>query len=130
VHDHNHQVVHTPNTSNTQVNNTNGQMVQNPDGTMGCYGAITDVDYIIAGIDEANFSEDQMKYVREEMKTKCINSDQAYRIVNAFTFDGDKIKMAKFCYDHMVDKQNAKKLLDLFSFSSSKEELKKYFNIK
>jgi hypothetical protein len=105
-------------------------MVQNPDGTMGCYGAISEVDYIIAGIDEANFSEDQMKYVREELKTKCINSDQAYRIVNAFTFDGDKIKMAKFCYDHMVDKQDAKKLLDLFSFSSSKEELKKYFNIK
>jgi hypothetical protein len=130
IHDQNHQIVHTPNTFNTQVNNTNGQMVQNPDGTMGCFGAVSDVDYIIAGVEEASFSEDQMNFVKGELKTKCINSDQAYRIVNAFTFDGDKISMAKLCYDHLVDKQNAKKLLDLFSFSSSKEELKKYFNIK
>ena len=130
IHDQNHQVVHSPNTSNSQVNSTNGQMVQNPDGTMGCFGAVSDVDYIIAGVEEASFSEDQMNFVKGELKTKCVNSDQAYRIVNAFTFDGDKISMAKLCYDHMVDKQNAKKLLDLFSFSSSKEELKKYFNIK
>jgi hypothetical protein len=128
IHDQNHQVVNSPNTQ--QVNSTNGQMVQNPDGTMGCFGAVSDVDYIIAGVEEASFSEDQMNYVRAELKTKCVSSDQAYRIVNAFTFDGDKISMAKLCYDHMVDKQNAKKLLDLFSFSSSKEELKKYFNIK
>ena len=130
IHDHNHHVVQTQNTSHTQANNSNGQMIQNPDGTMGCFGAISDVDYIIAGVEEASFSEDQMNYVRLELKTKCVSSDQAYRIVNAFTFDGDKIDMAKLCYDHMVDKQNAKKMLDLFSFSSSKEELKKYFNIK
>lgn len=141
VHDHNHQVitkpgihthadgtVHADHATPAPVATANGNVIVNADGTWSCKSALDNVDYVISGIKEANFSSDQMAFVQETLSRKCINSDQAYRIVNAFTFDGDRIKMAKFCYDHMTDRANANKLLDLFSFSSSKDELRKYFN--
>lgn len=122
VHDHNHNPVVSPDKANP------GQAIVNADGTLTCKSALTSVDHIITGIKASSFSSDQMELVKTELKTKCINSDQAYRIVNAFTFDGDRVKMAKFCYDHMMDKTNANKLLDLFTYTSSKDELKKYFS--
>ena len=119
VHDHNHQPV--------KATPVNGTAIVNADGTLMCRSALDNVDYVISGIKDASFSSDQVAFVQEELALKCISSDQAYRIVNAFTFDGDRIKISKFCYDHMTDKANASKLLDLFSFSSSKDELRKYF---
>lgn len=127
VHDHNHNVVNPPVTSPTA--GWVGQATVNADGTLTCSSALPSVDHIIEGIKAATYSSDQVNVVQTALKTACINSDQAYRIVNAFTFDGDKIKIAKFCFDHMTDKQNAQKLLSLFQFSSSKDELKKYFGI-
>lgn len=127
VHDHNHNVVNPPVTS--PAAGWIGQATVNADGTLTCSSALPTVDYIIEGIKVATYSSDQVSFVQNTLKTSCINSDQAYRIVNTFTFDGDKIKIAKFCFDHMTDKQNAHKLLSLFQFSSSKDELKKYFGI-
>lgn len=127
VHDHNHNVVNPPVTKPTA--GSIGQATVNADGTLTCSSALPSVDYIIEGIKVATYSSDQVNFVQKSLEKACINSDQAYRIVNTFTFDGDKIKIAKFCFDHMTDKQSAHKLLSLFQFSSSKDELKKYFGI-
>lgn len=127
VHDHNHNVVNPPVTRPTA--GSIGQATVNADGTLTCSSALPSVDYIIEGIKAATYSSDQVNFVQKSLEKACINSDQAYRIVNTFTFDGDKIKIAKFCFDHMTDKQSAHKLLSLFQFSSSKDELKKYFGI-
>lgn len=130
VHDHNHQVISNTPQPLKPVIYTDGEAIVNANGTLTCRNALNNIDLLISEVKAENFSSDKMQLVRTTLNTKCINSDQAYRIVNTFTFDGDKIEMAKFCYDHMTDKANAKKLLDLFTFSSSKDELKKYFGTK
>lgn len=122
VHDQNHQPVNN--------NKELGSVVYNADGSYTCKTAVASVDLIATKMQQMSFASDQMTYLESELKSKCINSDQAYRLVNSFTFDGDKIKMAKLCFDHMVDKNNASKLLDLFKFSSSKTELQQYFEKK
>lgn len=127
VHDHNHNVVNPP--VATPSSGLIGQATVNVDGSLTCSSALPSIDHIIEGIKAATYSSDQVNFVQNALKTSCINSDQAYRIVNTFTFDGDKIKIAKFCFDHMTDKSNASKLLSLFQFSSSKDELKKYVGI-
>lgn len=140
VHDHNHNpvnggththadgTVHDQNHKPVSSGNIAGDAIVNANGTVTCKSSVKDVDMLVSGIKQESFSSDQMDLVRTTLKTKCINSDQAYRIVNSFTFDGDKIEMAKFCYDHMTDRNNASKLLDLFTYSSSKDELRKYFS--
>ncbi len=135
VHDHNHNPVNTGNTrqpstittTSTSANSTPGNAIVNTNGTLTCSSAVSEVDVLIKGIKAESFSDDKMDLVRTSLKNKCINSDQAMKIVNSFTFDGDKIEMSKFCFDHMTDRNNASKLLDLFSYSSSKEELQEYF---
>ena len=89
-----------------------------------CYTPIASVDAILKEVNEKSFSGDKMNIVTKNLRQQCINSDQAYRIVNAFTFEGDRLKIAKFLYNRMTDKQNAKKILELFTFESTKEEYK------
>jgi hypothetical protein len=89
-----------------------------------CYTPIASVDAILKEVNEKSFSSDKMNIVTKNLRQQCINSDQAYRIVNAFTFEGDRLKIAKFLYNRMTDKQNAKKILELFTFESTKEEYK------
>lgn len=89
-----------------------------------CYTPIASVDAILKEVNDKSFSSDKMNVVTQNLRQQCINSDQAFRIVNAFTFEGDRLKIAKFLYNRMTDKQNAKKIVELFTFESTKEEYK------
>lgn len=101
----------------------NGNIQQNPN----CQYALPTIKPILDEMNNIPFSGRKMDYAMDALANKCINSDQAYQIVEAFTFDSDRVKMAKYCYDRMTDQIYANKLLDLFTFTSSRNEVRKYF---
>jgi hypothetical protein len=78
-------------------------------------------------LDNINFSAKKLQYLKDALANKCINSDQAYEIVASFTFDNDRVTAAKYCYDKMTDQIYANKLLDLFPYSGTRDEVRKYF---
>ncbi|PKR82312.1 hypothetical protein CW751_02980 [Brumimicrobium salinarum] len=92
-----------------------------------CYQPISTIQPIIDELEEMNFSDEQLKYAKEALRNKCVTSDQSYKIVEIFTFDDDRMEIAKFCYDRMTDKIYANKLLKLFKFSESRDEMRTYF---
>jgi hypothetical protein len=99
----------------------------NQQGNTNCQYPLPTIKPILDEMNNISFSDKKMEYAKDALANKCITSDQAYQIVEAFTFDDDRVKMAKYCYNRMSDQIYANKLLDLFKFSSSRNEVRKYF---
>lgn len=53
---------------------------------------------------------------------------QVEKILKEYTFDSEKLPLLKKMYPAIVDKDRSFMLLDLFTFSSSKEELTNFMN--
>ena len=51
-------------------------------------------------------------------------------MLEEITFDEDQLVLAKFAYEHVYDLENYYKVYDVFSFSSSGEELEEYIESK
>ncbi len=105
---------------------------QNPHGNnypnnLNCQYVLPTIEPILEEIDNIPFSARKMEYAMDALANKCIDSDQAHQIVAAFTYDNDRVKIAKYCFDRMTDPVYANKLLDLFPYSSTRNEVRKYF---
>ena len=79
-------------------------------------------------VNSKSFADQKYKKVTKFIpKTgRLITSEQAKEIVRLFSFDNDQIKVAKFLYTHLYDKQNYDEMLSVLSFSNSKKEVEDY----
>jgi len=78
-----------------------------------------------------NVSMQRGDYQKAQSARQMINSGyftsaQVKQIVQLFSFDNDKLELAKLAYDKTVDKQNFYVVNDVFSSYSSKDELARY----
>ena len=92
-----------------------------------CHYPLPTIQPIMDELENIPFAAKKLEYAKDALANKCINSDQAYKIVEAFTFDSDRVKIAKYCYDRMTDQLYANKILVLFPHSGTREEVRKYF---
>lgn len=72
------------------------------------------------------FDEDRLTSIQSTLKTKCLTSGQAHKILETLTFSGDRLEMAKFMYMRLTDPINAMTLSDLFTFDTEKEEFETF----
>lgn len=72
------------------------------------------------------FDEDRLISIQSTLKSKCLTSVQAHKILETLTFSGDRLEMAKFMYMRLTNPMNAMSLADLFTFDSEKEEFETY----
>jgi CxxC motif-containing protein len=77
-------------------------------------------------LDEASFSDEKYNIVKEAASKNYFTSKQILKILNKFSFEDDKLKTAKLLYPRAVDPENFFVVYDAFTFSSSKEELRKW----
>ncbi len=63
---------------------------------------------------------------KQTIAVNAFTSAQVKEIVNLFSFESNKLEMAKYMYKYTVDKGSYFILNDAFSFSSSKEDLANY----
>ena len=109
--------------------NTTGVRYTQPySGATICTEMLTDGDGFVNALNNQDFDADKITMVELHLKNACVTSDQAYRIVNALTFDPDKLKISKFLYVHMTDKNNGSRLLELLTFDNDKQELRKFMS--
>ena len=71
------------------------------------------------------------EYQKSQTARQLINgsfftSMQVKQILQQFSFETDKLDLAKLAYDKTVDKQNFYTVNDVFSYSSSRDELARY----
>lgn len=86
----------------------------------------TAIANITNSINGKSFASDKLKTAETFLKSNCVTTEQVKTLVNLFNFEGDKLSFAKTAYGRCVDKENYYMVADVFSFSSSSEELMEF----
>lgn len=90
--------------------------------------AISDQDVADLGsrVKDRITDSDKLQLVQSVLKGKEYYTDQLRTMMDWFSFEGTKLEFAKWAYKQTLDSENYWKLEDVFSFSSSKDELNNY----
>jgi len=77
-------------------------------------------------IESKPFSDTKMSTAKVATKNACLSTDQVKDICKLFSMDEDKLTYAKYAYNYCVDKSNFYQVSEVFSFSSTADELNKF----
>jgi hypothetical protein len=83
-----------------------------------------------SSISSKSFSETMMTVTKQGVKGRCLSTGQVIELMSLFSFEKDKLDLAKYLYDFTGDRQNYYRVNDVFSFSSSISELNNYIENK
>jgi hypothetical protein len=72
------------------------------------------------------FDNTRMKIAKQFMPMNYFTTAQVKELIGIFSFENNKLDMAKYAYDYTVDKGNYYVVNDAFSFTNSKEALMDY----
>lgn len=101
-------------------------------GKVGCTPPVSAarIDDMAKTVENQTFNDDKVRVTKQIIRTNCITLDQLVVLLNNFDWDDGKLEIAKFAYDYVYDLENYYKVYDLFTFSSSGEELEEFLNMK
>ncbi|MDF2456205.1 MAG: hypothetical protein K0R51_2198 [Cytophagaceae bacterium] len=85
-----------------------------------------DFDDLQSVVRSTSFSDSKQNVIKEAVPGHCISAVQVKQLMSLFSFEADKLSVAKYLYPYTSDQQNYFKVNDMFSFSTSVDELKKY----
>ena len=106
----------------TNVNNTS----TNASTAVTCKNILGNEKAIVDDLKSMTFDEDKKEIVIKDLANHCLTASQAYKIIEVFTFEADRLELAKYLYNRMIDKDSAKNLLPLFTFDATKMEFREY----
>lgn len=79
-------------------------------------------------IQNENFDDSKVNTAKSIISSNCLSSDQVLELCQLFSFEQSKLDIAKCAYGKTVDQNNYFKVVNAFTFSSSKDELNKYIS--
>jgi len=116
----NYQTNNQQNQINTQANvNTSGAIIA-------CNRTLNNLPTFLEELKDQRFEDDRIESVKLALNSTCLTTEQAGKIVELFTFDENKLEVAKFLSDRLMDRENATALVKLLTFDSNKMEYRKY----
>ena len=77
-------------------------------------------------IKNQGFEETKLKTAKQIVKSNCLNTHQIAEICKTFGYDESRLDFAKEAYESCTEPNNYFKINNVFSFSSSAEELSEY----
>lgn len=87
-------------------------------------------DMVLDNISKERFESNMMKSATQIINTNYFTSQQVKELLQLFSFESNKLELAKLGYDKTVDQKNFYIVNEVFSFSSSKDELARYTRIR
>lgn len=81
---------------------------------------------VLQAIQKEWLESNKLKSASQIVKGNNLTTAQVEQILLLFSFENNKLDIAKQAYANTVDKRNYSMLFDVFSFSSSKTELERY----
>ena len=93
----------------------------------GCQG-ITDTDFqrAVASINKKPFADEKMTIAQQIIRANCFSVSQVKKMMGTFTYEEDKLKIAKSAYPKTLDKGNYYQVNDALTYSDSIEALNAY----
>ncbi|MDB5227639.1 MAG: hypothetical protein JWN78_1832 [Bacteroidota bacterium] len=95
------------------------------------YGNMLDdasLQSLIQTMKNVTFEEKMIEVAKTALKNRQVRTSQVHQLLQLFSFETNKLEVAKFCYDKTADKNNYYSLYNDFTFSSYSSELDKYIN--
>ncbi|GEM_PF-965839 len=80
---------------------------------------------LLSQLGDESFSDDKLEILRSAVKNNYFTIDQLCRIMDEFSMDDDKVKAERIIYPHVVDTENAHKLLSKVTFDDAKKEIRR-----
>ncbi len=77
---------------------------------------------------DQSFEEDRLEALQLAMKSTCLTTAQAEQLIDLFTFDENRLEVAKYLSDRLTDRDNAGALTKKLTFDSSKMEYRRYIS--
>lgn len=104
-------------------------MIQNT-GVVTCENGIMPSHFntMLHQIENESFDSSKLKLAKLIVLTNRLTSVQVKQITDTFTFECSRLAFAKFAHDKVIDPHNYFKVIDSFTFSSSKNELLEFIN--
>lgn len=76
-----------------------------------------------AFLSHQSFDNDRLTAAKQQIGDSYFTVAQVAELMRLFSFENNKLELAKFCYDRTVDRDRYLKLCDQLSFSRSRQEL-------
>jgi hypothetical protein len=98
------------------------------EGGVGCVPPVSDgkLNRMIASISNQSFEDGKVRVAKQIVRSNFITVEQLLKLLEEFNFDEGKLEVSKFSFDHTYDLDNYFMIYDVFSFSSTGEELEQY----
>ena len=101
--------------------------LQNPiEVVLSCEPSPQQLSQMNSSIKNQNFPREKLDLARTLVKDYCFSVEQIKGLMNQFTFSSDKLELAKITYNNCTDPESYYLLIDVMTFPSEKEELRKY----
>ncbi len=99
-----------------------------PAATSGCTRAMTDGDFGRAkeSIENKSFGDEQMTVFKQVIRSNCLSVSQVIGMMDLFTYEDEKLEVAKLAYTKTVDKGNYYQVNDALTYSDSVVELEAF----
>lgn len=81
---------------------------------------------VLQAIEKEWLESNKLKSASQIVKMNSLSTAQVEQLLLLFSFESNKLELAKQAYANTVDKRNYSRLYDVFSFNSSKTELERY----
>jgi hypothetical protein len=81
---------------------------------------------VLQSIEKEWLESNKLKSASQIVKSNSLSTAQVEQLLLLFSFENNKLELAKQAYANTVDKRNYSRLFDVFSFNSSKAELERY----
>ena len=130
-HNWNNQQGWNNNWNNGWGNGSNNNYPNYP-GNYG-YGNVledNEVQSLLSVIKNSAFDDKKIEIIKSALKNRMLKTDHVSQLMQQFSFEQNKLTIAKYCYDKTMDKNNYYTLYDDFAFSNSSSQLAKYIESK
>ncbi len=97
----------------------------------GSYGNImsyVSFNKLINTLDRENFDTHKLNIAKQALAYNNLTTKQVILLLNQFTFDSNKLKLAKIAFTKTIDQENYFLVNNSFTFNSSIRNLNKYIN--
>lgn len=91
---------------------------------------MSDADFkkLVATITASKYETKKLDTLNASITGAALATDQVRQLMNLFSFESNKLTVAKLLYDHTVDQQNYSKLAAGFNFQANKDAFEKFLS--
>lgn len=101
-----------------------------PRKSSGCGFAMgaSDFNSLKSSLSAQQFEDSKLTIAKQALSGNCLNANQVRELAKLFTYEENKLEIVKACYPKTTDQQNFYKVNDVFTYSSSVDELNSFIN--